>query len=88
MSEGRNELQRPQRLEFTVGVCVPFKWDAGVGRYVVDGELFITNGGLFSDAENGPWLPDEDRWGRLEDDELEAAEAVAHRLVRVLVGSK
>jgi hypothetical protein len=82
------DSERPVRIEFTVAVCVPMVWDADAGRYeVVDGELALTNGGLFWDAENGPWLPDEDRWGRLEDEELEAASSTAHALVQSRVHS-
>lgn len=55
--------QPPERIEFTVGVMVPFTWDRDSGSYkLLRGEVKTTTGGLFSDAEEGHWVPSEEEW--------------------------
>lgn len=77
-------MYRPPRLEFTVGVCVRFKLEGDA--YVMDGKPDLTDGGLFSDATEGPWAPDVDDWIGTDDPVVATASAEAFRYVNALTG--
>jgi hypothetical protein len=71
--------ERPGVIEFTIGVCVRMKWDGAA--YVFDGSPCTTDGGLFTDATEGPFDPDAGEWIGLDNGELLYASDRAHRLV-------
>ena len=82
-----NETKRYQRLEFTVGVMVPFQWDESRAEYVlVFNEVEETVGGLFSDAEEGPWVPEENEWMGCDTQEMVNASLDAVRYVKEGLG--
>jgi hypothetical protein len=76
----------PERLEYTIGVCVSMKWDARTESYVPDGPMTTTVGGLFSDAEEGAWDPAKGDWVSNETDAMLAAHQRAERLVSSYLG--
>lgn len=69
------------RLEVTVGVMVTFKRQPD-GRYVADPEMVTTNGGLFSDAEEGPWCPECSEWVDGPDNVMGRAESLVIAALR------
>ena len=73
------EAGRPQVIEFTIGVCVRMKWSGTA--YVLDGLPSLTDGGLFSDASQGPFDPELGEWLNLTNDDLFDASSRAHRIV-------
>jgi hypothetical protein len=90
LDEDEDEADRPERIEFTIGVCVPMMWDADAGRYVLDGPQYLTDGGLFSDASDGVWVPDDDEWVRVmpwgsDDATLLNASDLAHATVHASI---
>jgi hypothetical protein len=67
MSEDNEELgcddsEEHQRLEVTIGVMVPFVRQADGTYKLMADELVTTTGGLFSDAEEGPWCEACQEW--------------------------
>lgn len=61
MKGGRPVSADHPDLEATIGVMVPLTWD-GKKYVVVEDKVAVTNGGLFSDAEEGVWLPRQQTW--------------------------
>jgi hypothetical protein len=75
-----------KRLEVTVGVMVPFNWDAEAQTYrLVRDEVRTTAGGLFSDAEDGMWVPEYEEWFGPENADMDSAWTEAWNFVRSAV---
>lgn len=80
MSDDEDDLN-PERIEFTVGVCVRMVWDETEQAYTLSRPLVTTLDGLFTNAVDGVWVPEFGEWIPLETDELCDARALAVRVV-------
>lgn len=73
-------------LEYTIGVCVPMRWDPATESYTISGPMTTTDGGLFSDACEGAWSPALGEWVANESALLVAAHQVAQGAVALNIG--